>query len=272
MSLRFAVLGNPIAHSLSPLIHTSFAKQTGIDLRYDKIHVELAQFEQAVVDFFDQGGRGLNVTLPFKERAFLMSDEQSPRCAAARAANTLWMNQGRLCAENTDGEALVCDLNRYTVLDGGSILLLGAGGAARGVVGPLLDRNPRILTVANRTISRAQRLQHDFPQVACLGFEALAQDALLHAYNIVINATAVRLDENFLMLPEVLFSTKPFCYDLSYVEHHHTYFVKLAEQHGCASCDGLGMLVEQAALAFYIWHGIKPITLPVLEMLRQRKR
>jgi shikimate dehydrogenase len=265
-------LGNPIAHSLSPFIHTSFAKQMGIDLRYDKIHVELAQFEQTVIDFFDQGGVGLNVTLPFKERAFLMSDEQSPRSAAARAANTLWMKQGRLCADNTDGEALVCDLKRYTVLDGESILLLGAGGAARGVVGPLLDSNPCILTVANRTISRAQSLQHDFPQVACLGFEDIAQDALLHDYNIVINATAVRLDESFPILPEVLFSTKPFCYDLSYGELQRTYFVKLAEQHDCASSDGLGMLVEQAALAFYIWHGIKPVTLPVLEMLRQKKR
>jgi len=259
MPNRYAVMGNPVAHSLSPAIHQLFAKETGIKLVYDKIQIIDAQFEQQVQDFFNAGGLGLNITLPCKERAFAMSEEPTARCLQAKAANTLWMNGGKLQADNTDGIGLLRDLSRYTHLAGKRILLVGAGGAARGIIGPLLGANPAHLTIANRTPDKAHRLQKEFPQISSSGFIEL--DA---GYDVVINATASGHRHQPLALPEMVFTAHPFCYDLAYCTHDPTDFVALAQGHDCMAVDGFGMLVEQAAEAFYTWHGVRPDTASVL--------
>ncbi len=253
MENRFAVIGNPIAHSLSPIIHQRFAEQMGLMLQYEKIHVDDIEFEQTVFDFFHQGGKGLNLTLPFKERAFSMADIHTPRCKQAKAANTLWMDNGLLHADTTDGVGLIRDLSRHVTLKDKSILLLGAGGASRGIIGPLLDANIATLVLANRTESRAKALQRDFPEIKCS-----ALDALTAGYDVIINATSASLTNAAFLLPSSLLTPTTYCYDLVYNVHEPTSFISWARQHGCAASDGLGMLVEQASEAFFIWHAVMP--------------
>ena len=260
---RYAVMGNPIAHSLSPMIHQLFATQTGRKLSYEKIEIDLSRFEQQVHDFFNQGGKGLNITLPCKQRAFAMAEHQSARCQQAKAANTLWMKAGKLHADNTDGIGLCRDLARRVNLAGKTILLLGAGGAASGILGPLLASNLARLTIANRTFETAQALQQDFPQATCC---PLADVASL-SYDVIINATSASLNGQCIQLPEVLLSKQPLCYDLAYHKNGITPFVAWARTLGCVAIDGLGMLVEQAAEAFFIWHGVMPDTAPVFTLL-----
>jgi len=261
---RYAVMGNPIAHSLSPYIHQLFAEQTNRALSYEKIVIDLSLFEQQVTDFFNQGGKGLNITLPCKQRAFTMSVEVSPRCLIARAANTLWMEAGRLHADNTDGVGLLRDIRRYLNITGKQILLLGAGGAARGVLGPLLEENPAELTIVNRTLEKARALQQDFLQIKLGTLEEIESKQ----YDVVINATSASLDGQNVAIPDTLLATKPFCYDLAYSKHGETTFVSWARELDCAAIDGLGMLVEQAAEAFFIWHGVMPKTTTVIDKLR----
>ena len=262
---KYAVMGNPISHSLSPTIHQRFAKQTGITLTYEKIQSDLAHFEHQVTEFFTQGGKGLNITLPFKPRAFAMAQERTARCTEARAANTLWMQAGKLYADNTDGVGLLRDLRHYVDLEGKRVLLLGAGGAACGVIGPLLAAKPEQVTVANRTLKNAQILQQDFPKVHPCAFTDLSNTS----HDVVINATSASLASQNIALPASLMAAKPFCYDLAYSKNEPTAFVMWCRAHDCKAVDGLGMLVEQAAEAFFIWHNIMPDTTSVLNALRR---
>ncbi|MGQ3891490.1 shikimate dehydrogenase [Legionella sp. CNM-4043-24] len=252
--IRCAVIGRPISHSLSPAIHQQFAGQFGMELVYERIEGHEQGFEQQVRDFFAAGGKGLNITLPFKERAFAMAGLQTPRCRKARAANTLWMENGRLHADNTDGAGLVNDLSRYVALQGRHLLVLGAGGAARGIIGPLLEAGISRLSLTNRDPVKAQALQQDFPVIHLAAF------AKPEPADLIINATSAGVTGQALQLPEHLWASRPFCYDLSYSKTGSTPFVDSAKRHGCQAMDGLGMLIEQAAAAFYIWHGKKPDT------------
>lgn len=251
---RFAVIGKPVSHSLSPVIHASFAKQTGICLHYERMEGDEAGFEQQVAAFFAEGGRGLNITLPFKQRAFAMAAVTTQRCAEACAANTLWMKEGVLHADNTDGVGLIRDLHRHQSLSDQNILLLGAGGAARGIIGPLLAAGINKLFLVNRDERKAQALQQVFASIHPTSLERLQGQVI----TLIINATAASLTDNPLLLPVFLWESRPFCYDLAYCMSEPTSFVATALAEGCQACDGLGMLVEQAAEAFYIWHGIRP--------------
>ena len=266
VSNHFAVIGNPIAHSLSPVIHQCFAKQVHVQLTYEKIQADDHSFEQQVADFFVWDGKGLNVTLPFKQRAFAMSDQRTLRCEQAGAANTLWMKENQLHADNTDGIGFIRDLHHYVEVLGKRILILGAGGAARGIIFPLLEQHPDEIIIANRTLAKAKEFQYDFPQTRCISFNEIKGQ-----FDLVINATSASLIGEFVVLPEECMSSRPFCYDLSYKQYDVTAFVHYARQFGCEAVDGLGMLVEQAAEAFFIWHGLMPATREVLEFLHAPK-
>lgn len=261
---RFAVIGNPISHSLSPVIHQRFAEQLGMHLTYEKIQGQDSAFEKQVSDFFGHGGKGLNVTLPFKQRAFSMAQITTPRAKIAGAANTLWMRDNKLSVDNTDGVGLLCDLSRYIDLQNKNILILGAGGAVRGILEPLLKAKPADLVVANRTIEKARELTAYFPMIKCSSLISLSGE-----FDLIINATSASLEEKFIVLPEECLFKKPLGYDLAYKQHEATAFVHYMRSMGCEAIDGLGMLVEQAAEAFYIWKGIRPSTIPVLSSLRE---
>ncbi|EHL29322.1 shikimate dehydrogenase [Legionella drancourtii] len=262
MAQYFAVVGNPIDHSLSPVIHQHFARQTNIHLTYHKIKADESSFEQKITAFFAQDGKGLNITLPFKQHAFAIAQHCSVRCNLARAANTLWMHAGNLYADNTDGIGLIRDLRRHLALVGKRVLIIGAGGAARGIVHPLWENNLATLVVANRTLAKAEALKQAFPQIKCMRINELNEP-----FDLIINATSASLAGEFIALPAVCFSTKPLCYDLSYKQGEATAFVQSARYWDCAAVDGLGMLVEQAAEAFFIWHGVMPETQSVLNFL-----
>jgi len=258
---RFAVMGNPIAHSLSPIIHRLFAEQTGCVLTYEKLHIDLPDFERQVELFFQTGGRGLNITQPFKQRAFSLSQDKTARCIIAGAANTLWRNEaGRLQADNTDGVGLLRDLTRYIDLAGSRMLLLGAGGAARGILVPLLGARPESLTIANRTHETARTLCESLDSAGPLYPEdqpilTACEMADLHGpYDLILNATSA----NLTALPPTLILPTTVCYDLRYQQQSNTPFVTWARAQGGVGIDGLGMLVEQAAEAFNIWHGVMP--------------
>ncbi|WP_058534436.1 shikimate dehydrogenase [Legionella saoudiensis] len=263
MFQHFAVMGNPIDHSLSPIIHQYFAKQAGIQLTYAKIKAEEQSFEQQLTDFFHQQGVGVNVTLPFKQRAFAMAQQTTERCKQAGAANTLWMDANQLCADNTDGVGLIRDLHHHIDLPGKRVAILGAGGAVRGIIHPLLQNKLAELVIVNRTLAKGMELQQLFPEIQVLSINELAG-----AFDLIINATSASLAGELPSLPHECFANKPFFYDLSYKKQEDTVFVHYAKEMGCRAVDGLGMLVEQAAEAFFIWHGFKPETKTVLELLR----
>lgn len=260
-----AVIGNPIAHSLSPVIHQHFARQAGLLLLYEKIKGDAQQVEAQIERFFTHGGKGLNITLPFKQRAFAMAADASSRAMRAKSANTLWMHSGKLHADNTDGIGLIRDLNHHLDLAGKTILLLGAGGAARGVLGPLLDAPIASLTVVNRTMEKARALVREFPGLCCVSLTELDS-----GFDVIINATSASLTASEDDLPPSFFEGTPFCYDLTYNAKAPTSFVAAARRHQCEAVDGLGMLVEQAAESFFIWHGFKPLTAAVLKFLREK--
>ena len=255
---RYAVIGHPVTHSLSPVIHAAFAAQTGKEIHYQQLNVEAAGFEDAVRDFKQAGGRGLNVTVPHKEAALELAGEVMPQARMAGAAN--WLAFGEeVVAGNTDGSGLVRDLTESLGLDlsGLRILLLGAGGAARGILGPLLGCAPKRLTVANRTVERAHALAeaHGQPEnLEACGLEDLGEAS----FDLVINATAAELSDSELSLPPSILDAKStVCYDLMYGAE--TAFMAWARGAGCARvCDGLGMLLEQAAESFELWHGSPP--------------
>lgn len=267
---RYAVMGNPIAHSKSPFIHARFAEQTGQSLRYDAILVEPDGFAAAVAAFHAAGGRGLNVTVPFKQDAWALAQERTPRAQRAGAVNTLWWEpDGRLQGDTTDGVGLVRDLcdNHGLDLADKRILLLGAGGAARGVIESLLALRPHELAVANRTAAKAVELATlfgDLGSVAGCGFEELHG----RTFDVVVNATAAGLNDAVPRIPATVFARDAWAYDMMYAAQP-TAFVRWSLAHGASrACDGLGMLVEQAAEAFWIWRGIRPRTGPVIAQLR----
>jgi len=269
MTDRYAVIGNPIEHSRSPQIHAAFARQTGEDIVYDRILGGLDTFETDAGAFFGAGGRGLNVTVPFKERAFGLADSLTERASAAGAVNTLIAGADGISGDNTDGVGLVRDLacNHLFSLAGARILLLGAGGAARGVLRPLLDERPGSLMIANRTASKAVALADS---AAGLGLvSACGLDELTGLqFDLIINATAAGLQAKVPDIPDDCLADGGWTYDMLY-SSGPTAFVDWGRAHGAArALDGLGMLVEQAAESFRLWRGVQPDTGPVIESLR----
>jgi shikimate dehydrogenase len=266
---RYAVMGNPISHSKSPMIHTMFAQQTHQSIEYTAIQVDLGGFEQAVGNFMASGGKGLNITVPFKEEAWALATARSERAERAGAVNTLKFIDEKIVGDNTDGIGLVNDLtvNHQYQLKGKRILLLGAGGAARGVVAPLSEQAPAEIIIGNRTPDRAVALAErfsDMGKISGCGFTALEEQQ----FDIVINATAASLQGEVPPLPNDLLNDNAFCYDMMYGAQP-TAFMNWATNHGAAKIsDGLGMLVEQAAESFYIWRNVRPDTQPVIHNIR----
>ncbi|MEX2469739.1 MAG: shikimate dehydrogenase [Pseudohongiellaceae bacterium] len=267
---RYAVLGHPVAHSKSPGIHRQFAEQTGQELGYEAIDVAPEAFAAFVRDFFASGGGGLNITLPHKEEAFALAETLAPRARLARAVNTMMLDSGgRLHGDNTDGVGLVRDIenNLQREIAGSAVLILGAGGAARGALPALLDRRPGSVTLLNRTLARAQAIQDDFADVAPLqvaDFDSFSASP----FDLIINATSMGLSGQMPPLPAAVIGADTFCYDMAYGATD-TAFVTWARSHGAAgAADGLGMLVEQAAESFYLWRGVRPETAAVLASLR----
>ena len=265
---QYVVIGNPVSHSKSPAIHAQFAAQTGESIAYERLAAPLDDFAACVHHFMQSGGRGANVTVPFKLEAFALATQLTPRAQAAGAANTLSFDDGRIVGDNTDGVGLVRDIvhNAGVVLEGRRILLLGAGGAARGVVMPLLAERPQQLVVANRTVARAQELVQSFPAAAPV-LKAAAFDDLSGQFDVIINATSASLSADLPAVPATLFGPQVFVYDMMYAATP-TVFMQWAAQHGARVRDGLGMLVEQAAESFFVWRGARPDTAPVYALLR----
>jgi len=272
MTDRYAVIGNPIAHSKSPIIHAEFARQTGQDMSYERLLAPLDGFAATVAQFAREGGRGLNVTVPFKLEAFALAGEATERARLAGAVNTLKRVDDGWLADNTDGAGFVHDIveNYGVSLGGKRIVLLGAGGAARGILKPLLDRRPALLVVADRTQAKADALVEKFRPYGPV--ETLALAALAgHAFDIVINATSFGLKDDAgapAPWPATIFATGAFACDLVYGETA-TPFVRFARASGAAAtADGLGMLIEQAAESFYLWRGVRPDTKALHALLR----
>ena len=265
---QYAVIGNPVAHSKSPLIHAAFARQTGQDLVYDRLLAPKDAFVATANAFRAGGGRGLNVTVPFKGEAFRYATMLSERASAAQAVNTLKFDRGVIFADNTDGAGLVNDLLRNLdfVIAGRRILLLGAGGAARGVIEPLLQQQPAQFVLANRTLDKAQGLAQSFRGA----LEAVTYAALAgRQFDLVVNATSASLAGELPPLPPRVFARGALAYDMMY-GRDETPFLAFARGEGAARlADGLGMLVEQAAESFFIWRGLRPDSTPVLQLLRQ---
>ncbi|MEO8466459.1 MAG: shikimate dehydrogenase [Gammaproteobacteria bacterium] len=268
---RYGVVGHPIEHSRSPFIHTLFARQTGQHLTYELIDASPAAFETAVRGFGAAGGRGLNVTLPHKEAAFALVDELSHAARMAGAVNTITMDGNRLLGDNTDGVGFIRDItvNQGLDLADRSVMLFGAGGAARGIIGPLLAEKPAQLVIANRNRQRAVDLANHFgnpPELTLVEFEALAE---LPAFDLLVNASSAGLKGEATPFPGSLLRTDSVCYDMVY-SRNDTPFVAWARQHGAGlAVQGWGMLVEQAAESFRIWRGVMPVTAPILKELQR---
>lgn len=272
---RFAVVGNPIAHSQSPFIHQAFAAQTGITLSYERILAPLDSFEETIKQFFSAKGCGLNVTVPFKQEAWkLARSHLSARATRAAAVNTLWMSNGLLHGCNTDGAGLLADLERLGHPPTGKrVLLLGAGGAARGAIPDLLESGCNKLHIANRTSARAEGLANDFSDIATRQGVQLSASGMSDTggpWDIVINATSSSLDAATAFDIALDYAPAALAYDMAYGTTP-TIFMQQARQQGAQVCaDGLGMLVSQAAVSFEIWHGVRPNPEPVLAALRAR--
>jgi shikimate dehydrogenase len=264
---QYRVFGNPIAQSKSPFIHQQFAKQTQQSLNYQSELVELEQFELSVNKLIANDGKGANVTAPFKEQAFALCDELSERAKLAGAVNTLIFYNDVIYGDTTDGVGLVSDLLRHKIqLEDSKILLLGAGGAAKGVVQSLLEQTPKSLTIANRTLSKAQAITKQYPhhKIKALTFT----DTEHLTFDIIINATSTGLSGTILPISDQTIKSTVACYDMVYGKEP-TAFLKQAKRLGVEHViDGLGMLVGQAAASFHLWTGISPDVEPVLADLR----
>jgi shikimate dehydrogenase len=265
---EYGVIGHPVSHSRSPFIHGIFARQTRQNMVYRLHDVSPAQLPTFVMEFWQRGGKGLNVTVPHKVAASAMVRAMSARATQAGAVNTLLMDEDGITADNTDGAGLVRDLtvNLKVALAGARILLVGSGGAARGVVGPLLDESPELITIAGRSAARAEALGRQFaalgPVQGC-GLDAIASGA----FDIVINATSAGLSGEAPAIPASVVTHSTFCYDMSYAKSA-TAFLQWARDKGCKrSAQGWGMLVEQAAESFELWRGVRPATAGVLAAL-----
>jgi shikimate dehydrogenase len=260
----YAVIGNPIAHSKSPLIHEVFAKQTQQAIHYGQIFSELDDFKKTTQEFFERGGKGLNVTIPFRLQAYELAQHKTPRAQSAQAANMLWMENGQLWCDNSDGEGLTRDLQRLlkqrsgAALSGIKVLILGAGGAAQGVIEPLMGAGVASITVFNRTHEKAEALVKQFTGVATeakVHLKTLPLAELKNgSYDLIINATATGLSNESPIAKDVLqaiIHPDALAYDMVYGKE--TCFMQDAKSLGIQAVDGLGMLVEQAALAFETW-------------------
>ena len=264
---RYVVIGNPVAHSLSPEIHARFAQATGEAITYQRMLVERGDFSRAAREFFAAGGQGANVTLPFKLEAFAFVHERTPRAEEAGAVNTLARRGAVILGDNTDGAGLARDLvaNLGLALAGMRVLLLGAGGAARGVVAPLLALSPAALVVANRTSERARELARRFAPAGPI--EGVGLDAMGEGYDLVVNATSTSTRGETITLPERLFAPGAMAYDMAYGPAARP-FLDRARAAGARASDGLGMLVEQAAESFFLWRGKRPDTASAIAALR----
>jgi shikimate dehydrogenase len=271
MTDLYAVFGNPINHSKSPHIHRQFAEQTGQDMHYTKQMVNEGEFEQAAQDFFAQGGKGLNITVPFKLNAFEFAQKRTARAERAGAINTLArLADGTILGDNTDGIGMIHDMhNLGWELEGKRILILGAGGAVRGILQPLLEENPAQVVIANRTKSKAEELAknfHDLGNVQAQAFEQLTGEV----FDIVINGTSASMQGELPPLPDNLLAANACCYDMMYGAEP-TIFLRWAIERGAAqTADGLGMLIGQAAEAFYLWRQIRPEVIPVITAMRRQ--
>jgi shikimate dehydrogenase len=271
MTDQYAVMGNPIAHSKSPRIHSLFASQTGQAIEYTAILVEPGMFAGAVAEFVKHGGKGLNITVPFKEQAWQLASKRSARAEHAGAVNTLLLDpSGAHYGDNTDGVGLVRDLrdNHGVAVQDKRLLLLGAGGAARGVVEPLLQEQPALLVIANRTADRALELARHFCTLGHVEGCGL-DDVAGQNFDLIINATAASLSGQVPAITGSVITPQSMCYDMMYGSEP-TAFMNWASAHGAQQVmDGLGMLVEQAAESFYLWRKVRPDTAPVIAALRQ---
>lgn len=272
---KYAVLGNPIAHSKSPQIHLAFAKQTNMNISYQPILVPLDAFDVTIRRLIDEGYKGVNVTVPFKLQAFLLSNHISPFAQVARAANTLVLERNNIQGHNTDGIGFIADVtqNLNTQLHGARILLLGAGGAAFGILQSLLEQNPSFVIIANRTFSKAEEaakvlstlIDSSNRNTVCMAvpLEELGD----MEFDVLINSTSTGLSDIPLPIPNTVFAKNALAYEMMY--GRETPFMAQARENDAHVADGLGMLVEQAAEAFFIWRGVRPQTAPVIAMLRR---
>lgn len=273
MTDLYAVMGNPIGHSKSPQIHTAFAKITDQNLLYSAILVPLDGFEEAVDNFFRRGGKGLNITVPFKENAWRYADAFSQRAERAQAVNTLIKREdGSILADNTDGVGMVRDIveNQQVPMKGKNILVLGAGGAVRGILQPVLEQQPASVTIANRTVSKAEQLASDFADLG--NVSACGFDQVEGQFDLIINGTSASLAGELPPIPATCVTSTTVSYDMMYGAET-TVFNQWALDNGAAKViDGLGMLVEQAAEAFRLWRDVRPETEGVMAAIRNDRR
>ncbi|MGR8980543.1 MAG: shikimate dehydrogenase [Gammaproteobacteria bacterium] len=270
---RYAVFGQPVKHSKSPRIHRLFAEQTGQSIDYSAQEVSPDDFPRMAGEFFAKGGKGLNCTVPLKELAYAFANRLTARAQLSKAVNTLSLEpDGALLGDNTDGCGLITDLltNHAIALSEIDILILGAGGATRGILGPILEEGPNHLVIANRTAGKALDLADEFAALGRIegcGFDRLKD----RQFDLILNATSASLAGQLPPLPEALLSENGCCYDLAY-GNEPTPFVRWGLNHqALKSLDGLGMLVEQAAEAFFVWRGIRPETKPVIALLNSER-
>lgn len=271
---QYAVFGHPITHSKSPRIHLLFAQQTGQQLNYTAWDVPGQHFESAVEEFIASGGKGFNCTVPLKELAWRRADQLSERARFSKAVNTLILQEdGSLFGDNTDGAGLVADLraNHGIEINAKRLLILGAGGASRGIIEPIMHEHPADIVIANRTVAKAEQLASEFESLGKIhgcGFDELQGQQ----FDLIINATSASLSGELPPLPENLLSAKGCCYDLAY-GNQDTAFVRWGRRQNAAkSLDGIGMLVEQAAEAFYLWRHLRPETQAVIDLLNRERR
>jgi shikimate dehydrogenase len=273
MTDRYAVIGNPVAHSQSPRIHAMFARALREDVEYGAILGRPGRFAEDVGDFRRSGGRGLNVTVPFKLDAFALAAKRSERATHAGAVNTLKFDGDVIVGDNTDGAGLVRDIreNLGFSIEGARVLLMGAGGAARGALLPLLGERPARIAVANRTVAKAEVLAEQFARHA--GGVTLSggayQDVAGDAFDLVVNATSASLADALPPLPPGVFAPGALAYDMVYGARAKRFVAAVLAQGAARAVDGLGMLVEQAAESFFLWRGIRPATVPVLATMRE---
>ena len=268
--VNYAVLGNPIQHSKSPQIHTLFSEQTGIALEYQAIEVPINEFASYVKLFSSQGGKGLNITVPFKEDAYSLCTTLTDRAELSGSVNTLrFDNDMNIYGDTTDGQGLLNDLvtNHNIRLEDKSILILGAGGTVKSILERLLEQKTKEIVIVNRTISRAEDLEKKFSKKNCVRAYSY-NDLPNHSFDIIINGTSLSLSAEVPPIPKTNINENTFCYDLMYSDKE-TAFTKWAIENGALKAtDGLGMLVEQAAESFMFWHGTKPDTMPIIKALR----
>jgi len=266
---KYAVIGFPVAHSWSPFVHGLFAKQTGQSLSYSRLEVTPEALNDRVVEFFAHDGKGLNITVPHKQAACLIARERTPRAEMAGAVNTLALTGNGLLGDNTDGAGLVADLTRNLSFElrGTRVLLLGSGGAARGVLGPLLELDPEYVEVANRNEGRAVELAHEFATLGSIhgcGFDSITDST----FDLVLNATSASLQDTIPPIPPGVLGPTTLCYDMAYGKGD-TAFTRWSKSAGAGRAEtGWGMLVEQAAESFLLWRGVRPDTAAVIAAVK----